>query len=79
VNPVTEHHFRVNELAHLWSLSRQTILRLFQNQPGVLKLGSAKYTALSIPESVASRVHQTLSGARPELENGRGRKTLKLT
>jgi hypothetical protein len=61
-------HYRVNELAALWSLSRGTITRLFTNEPGVLRitsdsatlLGKRKLTVLSIPESIALRVHERL-------------------
>lgn len=77
MNPVAERHYRVNELVALWMVSRRTIIRLFKDEPGVLKLGTGKQTILSIPESVAARVHQTLSGARPEVETGRALKDLR--
>ena len=59
-------HYRVKELAALWGLSPDTITRLFSNEPGVLRVnnfasGKRKYTLLSIPESVALRVHESLS------------------
>jgi hypothetical protein len=60
-----EKHYRVKELAALWSLSDNTIIRLFTAEPGVIRLesdaGRRKYTTLSIPESVALRVHDRLS------------------
>jgi len=62
-----EKHYRVNELAGLWSLSTDTIIRLFRNEPGVLhihnptKEGKRRYDMLSIPENVASRIHERLS------------------
>jgi hypothetical protein len=59
-------HYRVKELAALWGMSPDTIARLFSNEPGVLQVnnfgnGKRKYTLLSIPESVALRVHESLS------------------
>ena len=60
-----EKHYRVRELASLWGFSDNTIIRLFTAEPGVIRLesgaGRRKYTTLSIPESVALRVHQRLS------------------
>ena len=63
-----EKHYRVRELASLWGFSDNTIIRLFAAEPGVIRLESGtvkrKYTTLSIPESVAFRVHQRL-GSKP--------------
>ena len=60
-----EKHYRVSELAELWGFSPGTVIKLFSHEPGVLKLqgpsGKRKYTMLSIPESVALRVHERLS------------------
>ena len=57
-------HYRVSELAKLWGFCDNTIIKLFRDEPGVLKLeritGKRQYTTLSIPESVALRVHQRL-------------------
>ena len=59
-----ERHFTAQELAELWTLDTSTIRRLFQDEPGVLKIGKANrrdgrrdYMTLRIPESVACRVH----------------------
>lgn len=60
ISPVSEKHYRVSDLVELWRLSRNVITRLFQYEPGVLKFGSGRYVTLSIPESVALRVHLTL-------------------
>src|ERR1017187_9224024 len=59
-------HYRVKELASLWGMSPDTVSRLLHKEPGVLRVdnfGSAKrkYSLLSIPESVALRVHERLS------------------
>ena len=60
-----EKHYRVRELAALWGFSDNTIIRMFASEPGVVRLesgaGRRKYTTLSIPESVALRVHERLS------------------
>lgn len=64
-NAVEEKHYRVRELAQAWSLSRNTIISYFADEPGVLKLeansGKRRYTVLRIPASVALRVHDRLS------------------
>jgi hypothetical protein len=57
----------VNELAVLWNLSKQTIRRLFQDEPDVVRIGDTDvsrkraYVTLRIPESVVRRVHQRLT------------------
>ena len=60
-----EKHYRVKELAGIWGLSPKTVSRLFADEPGVIRVanelkGKRKYATLSIPESVASRVHERL-------------------
>jgi hypothetical protein len=60
-----EKHYRVKDLAGLWGLSTKTVARLFADEPGVIRVandltGKRKYATLSIPESVASRVHERL-------------------
>jgi len=60
-----EKHYRAKDLAELWGFSASTIINLFRDEPGVLKLASAtgerrRYVTLSIPESVATRVRQRL-------------------
>lgn len=62
-----EKHYSVNELAILWNLSKQTIRRLFQDEPDVVRIGDTDvrrkraYVTLRIPESVVRRVHQRLT------------------
>jgi hypothetical protein len=62
-----ERHYSVREISAMWRYSPKTIIRLFQHEKGVLKIGSAesrfkrKRWQLSIPESVLVRVHQRLS------------------
>ena len=60
-----ERHYRVKELAGLWGLSPKTISRIFAEEAGVIRVANdgtnkRKYATLSIPESVASRVHERL-------------------
>jgi len=64
VTGVFERHFSTRTLAELWGFSEDTIVRWFENEPGVLKCGQrgnsrrrGKVT-LRIPESVALRVYQ---------------------
>jgi len=63
---VFEKHYRVRELAGLRGLSAKTITRLFADETGVIRVVNdgtckRKYATLSIPESVASRVHLRLA------------------
>lgn len=62
-----EKHYSVQQIAKLWGLSDDTIRRIFQNEPGVLKHGSPetrfkrKRIQLSIPESVMQKVYVRLT------------------
>ena len=61
-----EKHYRVKDLAALWGVSAKTVRRVFTNEPGVVRIGNhgtgnRKCVVLSIPESVALRVHERLS------------------
>jgi len=61
-----EKHYSIQDLVSLWSLSAQTIRRLFQDEPEVVAIGThgsrrkRGYVTLRIPESVAQRVHRRL-------------------
>jgi len=58
-----EPHYRISELAARWKLGRETLRKLFQNEPGVVKLRlgkKEKNATYSIPQSVAQRVHTRL-------------------
>jgi hypothetical protein len=79
-NIALEKHYRVKDLATLWGISDSVIRRIFQGEPGVLRIGSTKYVTLSIPESVAIRVHHYLSQPplRTELSRGSGRTVVHL-
>ena len=62
-----EPHYKVAEVAELWRVSRDTVRRLFENEPGVLVLGELRprnkrrYITIRIPESVLARVRRKLS------------------
>lgn len=64
-----EKHYSVSELGKIWNLSTNTIRRMFENEPGVLKLGAKegrfrrRYTTLRIPERIAVRVQRQLQAA----------------
>jgi hypothetical protein len=65
-----EKHYSVQQVSEMWGLSEDTIRRLFRDEAGVLKIGSAetrfkrKRWMLKIPESAMLRVHTRL--AKPE-------------
>jgi hypothetical protein len=62
-----ERHYRIGELAEMWSLGRETVRLLVKDEPGVIKirLGRKKsHTIYSVPESVAVRIHTRLLNSR---------------
>jgi hypothetical protein len=67
-SPIMEEHFKCKDLAEKWCMSESTILKLFVDEPGVIKIGersSRKRTKVSIriPLSVAERVYRKLRSA----------------
>ena len=61
ISDALEPHFAPAEIAQRLHLSEQTVIRMFQDQPGVFKLrrGFGKkrdYVTLRIPESVLRKV-----------------------
>lgn len=58
-----ERHFSPTTLAEIWSLSTDTIIRIFEDIPGVLKIGDEggkgkrRKIHLKIPESIAQSVY----------------------
>ena len=68
----TEQHYSVSEVMKLWHWSRQTVIRMFENEPGIIRIGhegslpqgrrkrKRRHWTLSIPESVLVRVHMRL-------------------
>ena len=61
-----EKHYSVSELATIWKLSENTIRRMFEHEPGVIRWGAGegrfkrRYITLRIPETVVLRVHRQL-------------------
>jgi hypothetical protein len=65
--PAFERHYRLGELADMWSLGRETVRLLIKDEPGVIRirLGRKKaHTFYSVPESVAVRIHTRLLSGR---------------
>ena len=63
-----EKHYSPSELAETWGLSVETVRRIFENEPDVLKMANAtgytgrrRYKTLRIPASVVQRVHRRIS------------------
>lgn len=66
--PFAGRHYSPAEVAELWSLSVDSIRKIFENEPGVLVLGNTaprrgkrSYTTLRIPADVIERVHRRLT------------------
>jgi hypothetical protein len=58
-----EKHFSVGQLATQWGYGRETIRKLIQHEPGVVKLRMGRKktnTHYSVPQSVAERIHTRL-------------------
>jgi hypothetical protein len=65
-NTSFERHYRIGELARLWSLGRETVRKLVKDDPGVIKIRMGRkkaHTIYSIPESTARRIHTRLLNA----------------
>jgi hypothetical protein len=75
-HPARENHFApviedayysVGEIAQMWKLSRDSVRRIFSDEPGVLAIsprqrrGKRAYVTLRIPASVVERVHRKMS------------------
>jgi hypothetical protein len=62
-----ERHYAVTEIAEMWNLSADKVRELFEDEPGVLVIGTRnprhkrRYVTLRIPQSVLERVHRRLS------------------
>ena len=67
ITSALQRHFSPEELAGTWSLSIDTVRRMFESEPDVLVIEHTKNTArrryrtLRIPESVALRVHRRMT------------------
>ncbi|HSZ03069.1 MAG TPA: helix-turn-helix domain-containing protein [Terriglobales bacterium] len=53
--------YTVREVAKLLNYSRRTIVRMFENEPGVLVRANTKRRTLRIPRSVYERVVRKLT------------------
>ena len=56
-------NYTIQELASEWGLSDETVRKMFENEPGVLRIGKAvsrrnhrRYVSIRIPEEIAQRV-----------------------
>lgn len=65
-----EPHYSCADIANAWGLSRDTVTRLFESEPGVLviepqrrRISRRRYRTLRIPAAVVERVHRRLSQA----------------
>ena len=61
-------HYSPAEIAELWSLSVDTVRKMFEKEPGVLVIGNTvprrgkrSYTTLRIPAHVVERIHRRLT------------------
>ena len=61
-------HYSIAEIAALWSLSDDSVRKIFEREPGVLVISNQKlygrkrsYTTIRVPEFVLERVHRRLS------------------
>ena len=67
VEPILERHFSPQTLSELWGFSTDAIRDLFEDEPGVLKIGDRtsgrkrRYVTMRIPESVAARVYKRMT------------------
>jgi hypothetical protein len=63
----TEPHYTPEEIAKMWKLAPNTIRSIFENRPGVLKVGSSagdrarRYTKLRVPKSIVDKAHSELA------------------
>jgi len=61
-----EPHYTVDQVAEMWSLSRDSVRRMFLSEPDVPKIArpgnryKRPYVTLRIPENVLSRVYRRM-------------------
>ena len=78
----TEPHYSVQDVAAMWNMSTQTVTRLFDDVPGVLKISMPRllthnrkhktHVTLRIPATVLEQVHsQQARGFRLEVRRRR--------
>jgi hypothetical protein len=70
--PMDERPYSINELTVLHNLSRRTIIRLYENEPGVLVLQGSRvhqqalgrrYRTIRVPQHVYRRVKHRMENA----------------
>jgi hypothetical protein len=64
--PLKERHYTPAEVGVAWGLSDDTVRRIFDREPGVMRRSRSnprkrKYVSMRIPESVMLRVHRRLT------------------
>lgn len=62
-----EVHYRVKQLADMWQLGRETVRLLVKDEPDVIRVRCGRKksrTSYSVPESVATRIHNRLRAGR---------------
>ena len=73
-----ERHYSPAELGELWNLSADTILRIFEKEPGVMvwenpvRSSSRRSRTLRVPASVAERVYGRLQNRPVDVRMPRG-------
>jgi hypothetical protein len=65
-----ERHYTVDQVAEMWSLSRESVRKMFLAEPDVPKIArpgnryKRSYVTLRIPESVLNRVYRRMCAGR---------------
>jgi hypothetical protein len=65
-------HYSVAEVSAMWGVSKDTVRRVFSDQPGVLRIthttnkkrNARRYVTLRIPEGIVTLLHATLAAKR---------------
>lgn len=63
---INERHYRVDDVSEMWNISKDTVRRMFLNEPGVVRFARPRskykrsYTTILIPESVLNRVYRQM-------------------
>lgn len=66
----SERHYTVDQVAEMWSLSRESVRQMFLSEVDVLRIArpgnryKRSYVTLRIPESVLNRVYRRMCGGR---------------
>lgn len=63
-NLFAERHYRIGDLAELWSIGRETVRLIVKDEPGVIQIRCGRkkaHTTYSVPASVAERIHRRLA------------------